>query len=316
MAEESANASHQKENFDQVNGSHDASSQSAMLVQVKEEPVHEDVLDIAIDKSLVADLEPAALPDSKASRDRGGDKKITVKKERSKDKDEKAAEKQKEKDRVFGFGRHFFFLLYLSLNIIFFALQTVNEKDKVLPLPHSRWEEDSDEESADQSEAKQLDGAGVGADVIKRAENAIFRRAISAIKPKNQVIEIKLRPERRVLIDMANASEADVSASKLELDTAALTDGLKNPSPPAEHHPSNTVVSMRTALSSSAPKLHPSEIKVESDDKKKSIRDRLGDKIQPEQQQQVQVKSEGKEKTSKKERRSSPNAKDKDKVID
>ena len=143
--------------------------------------------------------------------------------------------------------------------------------------------------------------------MMKRAENAIFRRAISAIKPKNSVIEIKLRPERRILLE-SNAPEIDGSGNF----DFAVTEGLKNPSPPEQ-----PVVSMRTALSS-APKLHLNDAKTDFDDKKKSIRDRLGDKIQPEQLQAKSGevdKEKERDKTIKKERRSSPNP-GKDKVID
>jgi len=297
-----------RDNFEEMNGNGmadgiDSYSQSTWMP--KEETVNEDVLEIAADKSLVEDLEPAAV-ESKSSRDRDADrKKIAVKKERSKEKDDKDRDKQK--DRVFICTIRSLIKRSLTIKILG-ILQTLHEKEKVPPLPHSRWEDHSysEGECTDQSDIKQsLEGGG--ADMTKRAENAIFRRAISAIKPKNSIIEIKLRPERRILLE-ANATELDGSGN---LDFP-MTEGLKNPSPPEQ-----PVVSMRVALSS-APKLHINDTKTELDDKKKSVRDRLGDKIQPDQ---VQAKSgevdkeKEREKSIKKERRSSPNA-GKDKVID
>lgn len=105
----------------------------------------------------------------------------------------------------------------------------------------------------------------VGGDPVKRADNAIFRRAISAIKPK--VIEIKLRPERRVLLD----SSAPEKAGEMDLEehTGISPEGLVN---------LRTIVPL-------VPKFNPAlvDLKLDVDEKKKSVRERLGDKIEPDQ---------------------------------
>jgi len=99
-------SSNLKENFEEMNGndSHpvtggiDSNLQSTWMP--KEEGLHEDVLDIAADKSLVEDLDSAAI-ETKPSRDRDADrKKIVVKKERG-GKEEDDKDRDSQKDRVF-----------------------------------------------------------------------------------------------------------------------------------------------------------------------------------------------------------------------
>lgn len=99
-------SSNLKENFEEMNGngSHsiaggiDSNLQSTWMP--KEESLHEDVLDIAADKSLVEDLDSAAI-ESKPNRDRDADrKKIAVKKERG-GKEEDDKDRDSQKDRVF-----------------------------------------------------------------------------------------------------------------------------------------------------------------------------------------------------------------------
>ena len=94
----------------------------------------------------------------------------------------------------------------------------------MLPFPPSRWEEDSEEDDDDDDDDNSLDSKKnlpLGTDLNKRSENAIFRRAISAIKPKH--IEIKLRPERRVFVDSANVEkEADAEEMKKVADVATV----------------------------------------------------------------------------------------------
>lgn len=98
---------------------------------------------------------------------------------------------------------------------------------------------------------------------MKRTDNAIFRRAISAIKPK--VIEIKLRPERRVLLD----SSAAEKVGEMDLEEHAV--GI---SPEA-------LVNLRASVPL-IPKFNPAlDLKLDIDEKKKSVRERLGDKIEP-----------------------------------
>ena len=102
--------------------------------------------------------------------------------------------------------------------------------------------------------------------MIKRTDNAIFRRAISAIKPK--VIEIKLRPERRVLLD----SSAPEKADEMELEVHPSVS------------PDQPLVNLRVAAPV-VPKFNPAlvDLKLDLDEKKKSVRDRLGDKVEPDQ---------------------------------
>lgn len=197
----------------------------------------------------------------------------------------------------------------MKMTILYF-LHVVFEKEKeekIPPLPHSKWEEDS-EESDDELKNQQDDAAG--ADVIKRTDNAIFRRAISAIKPK--VIEIKLRPERRVLLDSSAAGEVANAGND-------------------HHHPLDPSIELNLV------RVQPVDPKMSDavDEKKKSVRDRLGDKVDPEQRLPHKTnepddkledvsKSKHKERSSKKdkekdrgkdkdkEKRSSPS---KDKVI-
>ena len=100
-------------------------------------------------------------------------------------------------------------------------------------------------------------GVSLGADVIKRAENAIFRRAISAIKPKH--IEIKLRPERRVLLDSSAERDETEEAKK------------------------GSEQDLKTCIVLERAKFNPlADPKLDGDEKKKSVRERLGDKIEPE----------------------------------
>ncbi|KZS17169.1 Something that sticks-like glue [Daphnia magna] len=113
----------------------------------EDEAALEDVLIITTDKSLESLVDDVAPAEEDADRQR-----TQVRKERSR-------EREKD-DKVV--------------------------KDKVLPLPHSRWEEDSEEEEASDSFKNVSDIVSIGADPgpIKRADNAIFRRAISAINRK------------------------------------------------------------------------------------------------------------------------------------
>lgn len=71
------------------------------------------------------------------------------------------------------------------------------------------------------------DTGAIGGDSgqVKRPDNAIFRRAISAIKPK--VIEIKLRPERRVLLDSAPEKSGEIEMDDSNT-TRVLPDSLLN----------------------------------------------------------------------------------------
>ena len=139
-----------------------------------------------------------------------------------------------------------------------FVFHLKEKEEKIPPLPHSKWEEDSEESDDEFSESKNLQDGAAGADASKRTDNAIFRRAISAIKPK--VIEIKLRPERRVLLDSSAA--ADV--------TNAGND---------HHHPQDPSIELNLV------RVQPVDPKMSDavDEKKKSVRDRLGDKVDPEQ---------------------------------
>lgn len=179
-------------------------------------------------------------------------------------------------------------------------------------MPQSRWEEDSEEEEDADGDVKSSDVVNhlqetgvVGLDPSKRTDSAIFRRAISAIKPK--VIEIKLRPERRVLLDSSLPSDKGVDVD------ADLHGGV---TPEA-------LVNLRTALPL-VPKFNPAlvDLKIDVDEKKKSVRDRLGDKVEPDQPSKtaiVDAKSDEpatkskdkKDSSSKKDKRSSPS---KDKV--
>lgn len=145
-------------------------------------------------------------------------------------------------------------------------------KDRVLPLPHSRWEEDSEEEEGADPLKNLVDINAIGGDPVpmKRADNAIFRRAISAIKPK--VIEIKLRPERRVLLD-SSAPEKVVGDIELDINNTRISP--------------DSLLNLRAPPPLMVPKFNPALVDLklpEIDDKKKSVRDRLGDKVEPEQQ--------------------------------
>ena len=133
-------------------------------------------------------------------------------------------------------------------------------QDKVVPPP-SRWEEDSEEEELD-DEARNATG---GAADAKRGDNAIFRRAISAIKPKT--IEIKLRPERRVLLEPNASGRMEEDLCKSTVVATASAPEVATKTRVLDHSKFNPV-----ALDSRA----------ESDEKKRSVRDRLGDKIEPE----------------------------------
>lgn len=147
------------------------------------------------------------------------------------------------------------------------------KETKVLPLPHSRWEEDSEEDEGIDSVKNLTDVGAIGGDSgqVKRPDNAIFRRAISAIKPK--VIEIKLRPERRVLLD-----SVPEKIGEIEMDDS----GNARVSP-------DSLLNLRVAAAAApvvVPKFNPALVDLkllDVDEKKKSVRDRLGDKIEPEQ---------------------------------
>jgi hypothetical protein len=206
----------------------------------EEEAALEDVLIITTDKSLesLVDDTTPALEDPDSLK--------TVKKERSRERerDDKAKE------------------------------------NKVLPLPHSRWEEDSEEDDGADSLKNLGDTGAIGGDSgqVKRPDNAIFRRAISAIKPK--VIEIKLRPERRVLLDSAPEKSGEI-----EMDDSNTT----RVSP-------DSLLNLRVAAAPTVlPKFNPALVDLkllDVDEKKKSVRDRLGDKIEPEQPPARNDKSE------------------------
>jgi hypothetical protein len=124
------------------------------------------------------------------------------------------------------------------------------------------------------------DTGAIGGDSgqVKRPDNAIFRRAISAIKPK--VIEIKLRPERRVLLDSAPEKSGEI-----EMDDSNTT----RVSP-------DSLLNLRVAAAPAVlPKFNPALVDLkllDVDEKKKSVRDRLGDKIEPEQPPARNDKSE------------------------
>lgn len=165
----------------------------------------------------------------------------------------------------------------------------------MLPFPPSRWEEDSEEDDDDSSDSKK--NMSLGADLNKRSENAIFRRAISAIKPKH--IEIKLRPERRVFVDSATA-EKEADAEELKKAAADSADSSKTRG-----------VKLNPVLDSG---------RMDYEEKKKSVRERLGDKVEPEVKNDDKVKEakesekdKNKDKIVKKDKRHSPS---KDKVIE
>lgn len=160
--------------------------------------------------------------------------------------------------------------------------------------------------------------------MIKRAENAIFRRAISAIKPKT--IEIKLRPERRVLLDPAAATETATTTTTAA--TATVVAGAEaadyHKSPPAGDLPSPDASSL--SLRALQPGSSPADAASVADEKKKSVRDRLGDKVEPsavstkgdgsvdkseEAGKETSSKSRHKDKSNKKDRRTPS----KDKVL-
>merc|ERR1711928_223166 len=221
-----------------------------------EEAVPEDVLIITTDKSLVDELEP-----SESDRKEPSNRMVVEEKERDK-------------------------------------MSAKEEKEKMLPFPPSRWEEDSEEDDDDDDDDNSLDSKKnlpLGTDRNKRSENAIFRRAISAIKPKH--IEIKLRPERRVFVDSANVEkEADAEEMK------------KVAADPIESGKTRGV------------KLNPvvDSGKVDCEEKKKSVRERLGDKVEPEVKNDDKVKEakkpekdKSKDKIAKKDKRRSP-SKDKE----
>ena len=143
-------------------------------------------------------------------------------------------------------------------------------------LPVSRWEEDSEEEDKDceEGDRKSAGGAGGGGSG-RRGDNAIFRRAISAIKPKS--IEIKLRPERRVLLDQQQqqgvivnqdvvvAASAAVAATAAPLVETSGASGGK--SRVLDRSKFNPLADLKAS------------VQLAADDKKKSVRDRLGDKV-------------------------------------
>lgn len=163
-------------------------------------------------------------------------------------------------------------------------------------MPHSRWEEDSEEDEDKTCDAaNHLQEIGVaGVDPLKRSDNAIFRRAISAIKPK--VIEIKLRPERRVLLDSAALADK-IGAADVDVDPEVL-------------------VNLRAALPLVVPKFNPALVDLklnDIDEKKKSVRDRLGDKVESDlpnlfhaDNNADDAKSKDKKDVTKKDKRSSP----------
>jgi hypothetical protein len=216
---------------DRANLEHANQSDDFRIPTVQEEEAAlEDVLIITTDKSL------ESLVDDIPPAEEDPDSLKTVKKERSKERERD--------DKV--------------------------KENKVLPLPHSRWEEDSEEDEGADSVKNVADTGAVGGDSgpVKRADNAIFRRAISAIKPK--VIEIKLRPERRVLLD-----SAPEKAGEIEMDDGGNT----RVSP-------DSLLNLRVAAPAVVPKFNPAIVDLkllDVDEKKKSVRDRLGDKIEPEQ---------------------------------
>ena len=142
----------------------------------------------------------------------------------------------------------------------------------------------------------------------KRSENAIFRRAISAIKPKH--IEIKLRPERRVLVDavavaVAVAVEKEVDAVPEEVKKGPATEAIDS---------SKTRGVKLNPLADAG--------KMDYDEKKKSVRERLGDKVEPDVKNDDKIKEskeakesekdKNKDKIARKDKRHSPG---KDKVI-
>lgn len=186
-------------------------------------------------------------------------------------------------------------------------------------MPPSRWEEDSEEDENLADGAKGVAGsAGVNADVLKRAENAIFRRAISAIKPK--VIEIKLRPERRVLLEPTVSTTTIVATTVVASTTSAVIVGKTEPDEAKvsanniSSEPSKSRILDRTKFN---PLLEPARGEIE--EKKKSVRDRLGDKVDGDSAKSSEDKSskdvrdvdKDKNRDSKRDRRSSPS---KDKV--
>jgi len=243
------------------------------------------VLIITTDKSLVDELEP-----SESDRREPSNRMVVEEKER----DKMSAKEVCTWYQIFEYHLLFIYLLILLTKC------SQQEKEKMLPFPPSRWEEDSEEDDDDDDDDNSLDSKKnlpLGTDLNKRSENAIFRRAISAIKPKH--IEIKLRPERRVFVDSANVEkEADAEEMK------------KVAADPIESGKTRGV------------KLNPvvDSGKVDCEEKKKSVRERLGDKVEPEVKNDDKVKEakepekdKSKDKIAKKDKRRSPS---KDKVIE
>lgn len=158
-------------------------------------------------------------------------------------------------------------------------------------MPHSRWEEDSEEE-AEENDKYSDSVKNDGGDPLKRTDSAIFRRAISAIKPKQ--IEIKLRPERRVLLDSSAPEKGELMDVTNEL--TGVADQM-----------------VKVGTTTVTPKFNPAlDLKLDVDEKKKSIRDRLGEKIEPDQPpvrdkaDDTKEKDKSKKDANKKDKRSSP----------
>ena len=173
------------------------------------------------------------------------------------------------------------------------------EKEKTPTVAHSRWEEDSEEEQEPTESGRASQEPPVATNnFMKRPENAIFQRAISAIKPKT--IEIKLRPERRVLLD----STAEKVTSELDLDLEPMSTSV------------DQVVSLR--LAAPAPKAVPALVSEAKLDEKKSVRERLGDKVEPEQasgKAEPDAPSKESKPKEKKESKKDKRSQSKDKVI-
>lgn len=268
--------------------SEDPSAQLPSSSGQDEEAALEDVLIITADKEGLGD-EVAPVEQEREADERRPDSRKNHGREKERD------DAGKPRDRV-----RTCTVRHLSGQLLTANLQ---EHEKTQPLPHSRWEEDSEEEQEPSESGRgPLEPPALGNDFMKRPENAIFRRAISAIKPKT--IEIKLRPERRVLLDSSAEKTSETDANE-----------------PVSTSP-DPVVSLRLAapLAKAAPPV--ADVKIDVEEKKRSVRDRLGDKVEPEQAgakapEKVDDTSKEKSKEKKdskkdKDKRSSPG---KDKVI-
>lgn len=199
------------------------SGESAPRTGLDEEVATEDVLNILADET----VEPVV--ESSRERKRSGDRR------------DRGRDRPKEDRRVIKRTGVSPFTDCLLMRIEWRCKQ-----EKALPLPHSRWEENTDEEDEED------DGDRLSEMMMKQSQepqNPIFRRAINAIK-------INLKPERRVLL------ESSTSPALVDSTTAD------------HHHHRDDPSLMDKSTAAAAPQ-------AEAEEKRKSVRDRLGDKVDP-----------------------------------